>query len=473
MEKKVFTLFLPLPNTFLHPIHSIRLSRIVQNLPGLLKISQNERGTYVILVFATVGHAEKAQRQIIESGNMCGRYIMDAVLSADANVVKVKAPVSGWPMIEIYQSKTEECKMNKIVTCEQVSNGHPDKICDQISDAIVTECLKNDRSSRVAIETMIKDKHVIIAGELTSSYKPDYMKIVNDVFKRIGFEKLGYSIIDGLHVQTYVGQQSADIARGVDRKNPEEQGAGDQGMMYGYATNETLEMLPLPFALATRFLQKLRDYEGSLSHKLYADAKAQVSFDYDTHRIDTFLCSVHHSEDVTIEEIKAKVGDLMIETAQEYGLATDFKILVNPTGKFTVGGPFADSGLTGRKLACDTYGGIGHIGGGAMSGKDPSKVDRSGAYMARKIAKAIVKTGYADRCEVQIAYAIGIAKPVSVNIETFGTAHVDQGTIEKLVTEGFDLTPNGIIHDLKLLDVDYNQVSAYGHFGKADLPWEE
>lgn len=471
MKDKVFTLLVPMPNPVTHPILSMRLTRIIQNLPGLLMMSPEEKTAW-ILVFATVGHAEKAQRQIVDSGNMCGRYIMEAVLSSDSKVVRVKAPVSCWPAGEIFRAKTEGYKMNNIVTCEQVSNGHPDKICDQISDAVVTECLKHDRNSRVAIETMIKDNHVIIAGELTSSYQPDYMKIIDDVFRRIGFEHLGYSI-NGLEVHIFVGQQSADIAQGVDRKIPDEQGAGDQGMMYGYATNETLEMLPLPFALATRFLQKLRDYEGTLKHKLYADAKAQVSFDYDAHKIDTFLCSVHHSEDVTIDEIKAKVGDLMIETAQEYGLDTHFKILVNPTGKFTVGGPYADSGLTGRKLACDTYGGIGHIGGGAMSGKDPSKVDRSGAYMARKIAKAIVKTGYADRCEVQIAYAIGIAKPVSVNIETFGTAHVDQGTIEKLVTEGYDLTPNGIIKDLRLLDVDYNQVSSYGHFGKTGLPWEE
>jgi len=247
-------------------------------------------------------------------------------------------------------------------------------------------------------------------------------------------------------------------------------GAGDQGMMFGYATDETPELLPIPFVLATRFLEKLRDYESDI---FKADAKAQVSFDYDSGKITTFLCSVQHSADAEPSDFRPVIETLMKQTAEEYGLNTDFEILVNPTGRFVIGGPFADCGVTGRKLACDTYGGVGHIGGGAMSGKDPSKVDRSGTYAARKIAVDIVKAGYADKCEVQIAYAIGVAEPVSVYVETFGTEHTEAGFLEKFVREKYDLTPRGIIKSLDLLNVDYNAVSSYGHFGKANLPWEK
>ena len=362
--------------------------------------------------------------------------------------------------------------MSRIITCEQVSNGHPDKICDQIADAIVTDCLQHDPKSRVAIECLIKDNHIIIAGELTSKHKPDYKALVYQVFERIGMQKLDYgksvdfrnSFFLGPDIGILVKEQSPDIALGVDKG-----GAGDQGMMMGYATNETAELLPIPFVVATRFLQILKSHP---SHMFRADAKAQVSFDYDSGKITTFLCSVQHSPDVEPSDFRHIIESIMVLAACENGLNTDFEKLVNPTGRFVIGGSFADCGVTGRKLACDTYGGVGHIGGGAMSGKDPSKVDRSGAYAARKIAVDIVRAGYADKCEVQIAYAIGVAEPVSVYIETFGTEHQDKAFLEAFVRENYDLTPKGIIKSLDLLNVDYNQVSAYGHFGKAGLPWE-
>ena len=355
----------------------------------------------------------------------------------------------------------------KIITCEQVSNGHPDKICDQIADAIVTDVLQHDKSARVAIEVLIKDRVVVIAGELTSKHEPNYRRLVYDVFKRIGFDKLGYFdlLSVGPEIQILVKQQSPDIALGVDKG-----GAGDQGMMYGYATNETVELLPIPFIVATKFLEILKNHPSKMFR---ADAKAQVSFDYDSGKITTFLCSVQHSPDVEVSDFRHVIESVMVLAACEYGLNTDFEKLVNPTGRFVIGGPYADCGVTGRKLACDTYGGVGHIGGGAMSGKDPSKVDRSGAYMARKIARDIVLAGYAEKCEVQIAYAIGVAEPVSIYVETFGTERQDKRFIEQYVRDTYDLTPKGIIDSLGLLDVDYNRVSAYGHFGKADLPWEK
>lgn len=350
----------------------------------------------------------------------------------------------------------------RILTCEQVSDGHPDKICDQIADAIVTDCLKHDPKSRVAIECLLKDDQLIIAGELTSKHAPEYHKLVEEVFCRIGKERLDYPAAFSIHV--LVKQQSPDIALGVDKG-----GAGDQGIMYGYATNETPELLPIPFVVATKFLQLLKDHPSQMFR---ADAKAQVSFDYDTRRITTVLCSVQHHADVEVSDFRDVVEGLMELAARQYALNTDFKKLINPTGRFVIGGSFADCGVTGRKLACDTYGGIGRIGGGAMSGKDPSKVDRSGAYMARRIARDIVLAGFADQCEIQIAYAIGLTEPVSVNIDCFGTENQNPKLIEQFVRDSYDLTPRGISAFLQLTDVDYNQVSAYGHFGKRELPWE-
>ena len=351
----------------------------------------------------------------------------------------------------------------KVLTCEQVSDGHPDKICDQIADAIVTDCLQHDPASRVAIECLLKDERLIIAGELTSSHEPNYRKLADEVFDRIGRERLGYP--GDLEIGILVKKQSPDIALGVDKG-----GAGDQGIMYGYATNETPELLPIPFVVATKFLQILKSHP---SRMFRADAKAQVTYDYDTGRITTFLCSVQHSPDVEVEIFRPILVSLMAQAASEYGLNTDFEKLVNPTGRFVIGGSFADCGVTGRKLACDTYGGIGRIGGGAMSGKDPSKVDRSGAYMARKIARDIVLSGFAEQCEIQIAYAIGLAEPVSVNIDCFGTENQNPKMIEQFVKDSYDLTPRGMANALELLTVDYNQISSYGHFGKAGLPWEK
>lgn len=355
--------------------------------------------------------------------------------------------------------------MSKIYTCEQVSCGHPDKICDQIADAIVTDCLAHDKNSRVAIECLLKDNQLIIAGELTSKHKPNYHDLVTQVLERIGFEKLGMDLANYLNIGLIVREQSPDIALGVDKG-----GAGDQGIMFGYATNETPELLPIPYVVVTKFLQLLKNHP---SRMFRADAKAQVSFDYDTGKITTFLCSVQHSPDVEVSDFRHIIESMMVLAACEYGLNGDFEKLVNPTGRFVQGGSFADCGVTGRKLACDTYGGIGRMGGGALSGKDPSKVDRSAAYMARKIAKDIVHAGYADKCEVQLAYAIGVEHPVSLAIDCFGTELQDPDLILAFVKDSYDLTPKGIVEALHLLEVDYNAVSSYGHFGKKFLPWEE
>lgn len=350
----------------------------------------------------------------------------------------------------------------RILTCEQVSDGHPDKICDQVADSIVTDCLQHDPKARVAIECLLKDDQLVIAGELTSTHEPDYQKLVGLTLDRIGRERLGYP--KPLKITQMVKKQSPDIALGVDRG-----GAGDQGIMYGFATSETPELLPMPYVVATRFLQILKAHPSKMFR---ADAKAQVSFDYDSGKITTFLCSVQHSPDVEVADFRHIVEGVMVLAASEYALNTDFEKLVNPTGRFVIGGSFADCGVTGRKLACDTYGGIGHIGGGALSGKDPSKVDRSAAYMARKIARDIVLAGFAEQCEIQIAYAIGVVDPVSVNIDCFGTEYQSPAMIEQFVKDSYDLTPRGISEALHLTEVDYNLVSAYGHFGKKGLPWE-
>jgi S-adenosylmethionine synthetase len=302
--------------------------------------------------------------------------------------------------------------MSKIITCEQVSNGHPDKICDQIADAIVTDILQHDKNARVAIECLLKRSQLFIAGEVTTDYQPNYQQLVHEVITRIGADKMGFDFSDLLRIGILVDKQSPDIALGVDKG-----GAGDQGIMYGYATNETAEQMPIPYMVATKFLQLLKNHPSKMFR---ADAKAQVSYDYDTGRITTFLCSVQHSPDVEVSDFRHIIESMMVLAACEYGLDGNFEKLVNPTGRFVMGGSYADCGVTGRKLACDTYGGIGRMGGGALSGKDPTKVDRSAAYMARKIAKDIVQAGYADKCEVQLAYAIGVVQPVGVAVECFG-----------------------------------------------------
>lgn len=347
-----------------------------------------------------------------------------------------------------------------LCACEQVSCGHPDKICDQIADAIVTDCLKHDPDSRVAVECLIKDYEIIIAGEITSRHEPDFEVLAQDVLKHIGLTN-----IDLYNVTALISPQSMDIAKGVDSG-----GAGDQGIVYGYATDETPELMPLPFMVATYALQTLRKIDFPY---LRPDAKAQVTFNYGSRSIESFLISCQHQAHVPLEALRIIVGCAMIAAASHYGLNRDFKMLVNPTGAFVIGSSFADTGVTGRKLMADSYGGVCRHGGGAFSGKDPTKIDRSGAYMARKIARDVVAAGNAHRCEVQIAYAIGVAKPVAVSVNTFGTGKFSDDVLADLIKARYDMTPRGIIEQLHLTDVDYNEVSAYGHFGKAHLPWEQ
>ena len=353
-----------------------------------------------------------------------------------------------------------------LFTCEQVSGGHPDKICDQISDAIVTDCLKHDRNSRVAVECMIKGHEITIAGEITSKHKPDCKTLAQNVL-------MNYSPIDELPKYNFtvnITRQSPDIAQGVDGDDGKKLGAGDQGMMFGYATDETREMLPLPYVLACEALERLRTCGAPC---LRPDAKCQVTFDYGKRRIDTFLISTQHTEDVSTEDVHNIVLRIMKDTAKQYSLNTDFKALINPTGRFVIGGSFADTGVTGRKIIADTYGGVCRHGGGAFSGKDPTKVDRSAAYMARKIAKDIVRAHLARRVEVQLAYAIGVAEPVSISVDCFGTNHVPKRFIVNWIRRHYDLTPAGIISFLGLRDVDYNMVSYGGHFRRSWMPWEK
>lgn len=352
-----------------------------------------------------------------------------------------------------------------VLTSEQVSCGHPDKICDQISDAIVTAHLAQDRAARVAVETMAKSYGIVLAGEVTSNAEVNYKEIVHDVLRRIGLDDW-----EQYETITMIAEQSTDIAMGVDTG-----GAGDQGIMFGYATNETAEMLPLPFVLATRALIDLRERDWPF---LLPDAKSQVSYDYDTGRITTFLISSQHTEDafnLSADRYETRLEraahSVMESLVRRYGLNRDYRRLVNPTGAFLQGGTHADAGVTGRKIIADTYGGASRHGGGAFSGKDPTKVDRSGAYKCRHVAKKIVASGMADRCEIQVAYAIGIAEPVSLMFETFGTAHATETEIRRAI-EQESYRPRDIINEFNLLAFDYTKVSAYGHFGREGLPWE-
>lgn len=347
-----------------------------------------------------------------------------------------------------------------LFTSEQVSAGHPDKICDQISDAIVTDCLKHDRNSRVAVEAMVKDEHVYVAGEITSKHEPNIKCIVRDVLLFTQPQ-----LYEGFQLETQISKQSGDIALGVDKK-----GAGDQGMMFGYATSETYKMLPLPFVLATEAIEALSIKRHS---GLLHDAKAQVTYDYKKNRIDTFLMSVQHKEDVEPDDVFHLCKRIMENVADSNSLNKDFRVLVNPTGRFVTGGSFADTGVTGRKIMCDTYGGACRHGGGAFSGKDPTKVDRSGAYMARKIAKDILRHKFATRCEVQLAYAIGIEEPVSIAVETFRTGRVPAEYLVSWIRKHYDLTPAGIISSLGLRDVNYERTATLGHFWQQYMPLEE
>jgi S-adenosylmethionine synthetase len=363
-----------------------------------------------------------------------------------------------------------------LFTSESVTEGHPDKIADQISDAILDACLAQDPFSRVAAETLTATGLVVIAGEITTKAYVDFQSLVRGVVASIGYDNALYGFDSNTcAVISSINKQSGDIAMGVDTG-----GAGDQGMMFGYATNENSDLMPTPIALAHKLSQKLTAVRksGLLSY-LRPDGKSQVTVEYDKDmnpvRIDAVVISTQHSETVSTEDLRADILKHVIQaTLPSKLLDADTQYHINPTGRFVIGGPMGDTGLPGRKIIVDTYGGMGRHGGGAFSGKDPTKVDRSAAYMARYIAKNIVAAGLAKRCEVQLAYAIGVAEPVSVLVETFGTGAVDSATLQKLVRENFKLTPKGIIESLNLRRPIYRKTAAYGHFGRADadFTWE-
>lgn len=371
--------------------------------------------------------------------------------------------------------------MPRFFTSESVTEGHPDKICDQISDAILDDILAHDPNGRVACETVVTTGLCFVFGEITTSHYVDVQKIVRDKVAEIGYTrgKFGFDA-ENLAVMTAIDPQSPDIAMGVDETSSHEQGAGDQGIMFGYACDETDVYMPMAITLAHRLAKRLTDVRknGTIPY-LRPDGKTQVTVEYDDNgkifRVDTVLISTQHSPEVDMEvlarDVKANVVDPIIPANL---INENTKFLFNPTGRFVVGGPQGDSGLTGRKIIVDTYGGAACHGGGAFSGKDPSKVDRSASYMARYIAKNVVASGIASRCQIQLSYAIGVAEPTSVLVDTFGTAKVSEALIEDTIRKNFKLTPKGIIDTLDLKRPIYAQTAAYGHFGRndIDLPWE-
>lgn len=371
--------------------------------------------------------------------------------------------------------------MIRLFTSESVSEGHPDKVADQISDAVLDAMLSQDPNSRVACETLVTTGLVVVAGEVTSAAVVDFESLVRGVIKDIGYTDASYGFdYKSCEVMVRLGQQSPDISQGVTAGEGlhAEQGAGDQGMMFGYACRETPELMPLPIALSHNLVRELAQIrkDNGLSY-LRPDAKAQVTVAYDgdePRRVHTVVVSTQHDENIAHDQIVRDIKSKVIrEVVPAHLLDGETIYHVNPTGKFVVGGPHGDCGLTGRKIIVDTYGGMGRHGGGAFSGKDPSKVDRSAHYAARWVAKNVVQAGLASRCEVQLAYAIGVAKPVSVAIDTVGTGKVAESKIAALIDDHFDLTPSGIIAALNLTNPIYRSTAAYGHFGRAEFTWEQ
>ncbi|HDZ5829880.1 TPA: methionine adenosyltransferase [Staphylococcus aureus] len=380
----------------------------------------------------------------------------------------------------------------RLFTSESVTEGHPDKIADQVSDAILDAILKDDPNARVACETTVTTGMALIAGEISTTTYVDIPKVVRETIKEIGYTRAKYGYdYETMAILTAIDEQSPDIAQGVDKaleyrdKDCEEEieatGAGDQGLMFGYATNETETYMPLAIYLSHQLAKRLSDVrkDGTLNY-LRPDGKVQVTVEYDENdnpvRIDTIVVSTQHADDVTLEQIQEDIkAHVIYPTVPENLINEQTKFYINPTGRFVIGGPQGDAGLTGRKIIVDTYGGYARHGGGCFSGKDPTKVDRSAAYAARYVAKNIVAAGLADQCEVQLAYAIGVAEPVSIAIDTFGTGKVSEGQLVEAVRKHFDLRPAGIIKMLDLKQPIYKQTAAYGHFGRTDVlfPWEK
>ncbi|MCS5565579.1 MAG: methionine adenosyltransferase [Methylococcales bacterium] len=368
-----------------------------------------------------------------------------------------------------------------IFTSESVSEGHPDKVCDQLSDAVLDALLEQDPRSRVACETMVKTGMVILAGEITTNAWVDMENLVRGVVRDIGYDnpEIGFDW-QSCAVLNAIGKQSSDIAMGVDESEDHEQGAGDQGLMFGYASNETDVLMPAPITYSHRLVQRQAELrKAKVLPWLRPDAKSQVTFRYENNRpvaVDAVVLSTQHAPDIGGKELReAVIDEIILPVLPSEWIHKDTQFLVNPTGQFVIGGPVGDCGLTGRKIIVDTYGGMARHGGGAFSGKDPSKVDRSAAYMCRYVAKNIVAAGLAERCEIQVSYAIGVAEPTSISVETFGTGKVDEDRMNTLIREHFDLRPKGLIAMLDLLKPIYQTTAAYGHFGRTEdtFSWEK